>query len=152
MERQASGLPHSLLQKPSPSGDGVFTNNLGWRIPEGAYEVITQIDRRDPQKVNATGQGQVVAFEFWFNEPTINLLSYGMKLYVTVGQSRYEYHLDRSEGMLKALVQCAVERLPSANPFVKLPPTPSGGCDPMTNPHIIARCVSFVGGLSSVNL
>jgi hypothetical protein len=98
-------------------GAMISVKNPGWHIPKGAYEIVTQVDRATPQRVKATAEDQFLVFEFWFNEPTINLLSNGRTMFLTIGTQSFEYDLMQSGAMLKALIACAGPRLASANPF-----------------------------------
>jgi hypothetical protein len=97
--------------------------NPDWSIPEGSYEVVMQVDRAVPSPITATGKNHYVLFQVEFDEPTINLLSYGRTLFVTVGQQNYQYELYRSEAMLKALAKCAAPMMANANPFSDSPPS-----------------------------
>ena len=74
------------------------------------------------------GQNGWIVFGFALDEPTINLLSYGRTLYVTVGTQNFQYDLTRSEAVLKALIACIEPRMASANPFAsKTPVAPPPG-------------------------
>lgn len=99
--------------------------NPNWHIPEGSYEVVTQVDRAPPQTATANAKDDWLVFSFAMNEPTINLLSYGKTMYLTIGRDRYQYDLIRSEAMLKALGACIGPRIKAANPF----------SDTQTNPY-----------------
>lgn len=104
----------------------IILDNPSWNIPKGSYPVVTQIDRTAPQKVKATAEKDYLIFEFYLNETTLNLLSYGRKLSVTVGTQVYEYALTRSEAMLKALTACAAPRIAAgSNPFSGTPSIPA---------------------------
>jgi hypothetical protein len=96
--------------------------NPDWKIPEGSYDVVMQVDRAVPATFDATGKDHYVIFAVEFDEPTINLLSYGRTLFVTVGQQSYQYDLTMSEAMLKALGKCAAPMMAAANPFSGSPP------------------------------
>jgi hypothetical protein len=95
--------------------------NPNWHIPKGSYEVVVQVDRSTPDKAKADADDDFLVFQFALNEPTINLLSYGRTLFLTVGQQNYQYDLVRSEAMLKALIACAGPRMASGNPFAGTP-------------------------------
>jgi hypothetical protein len=114
--------------------DGTATvgiENSNWKIPKGSYEVVTQIDRTAPQKVKAIAKDDLLIFDFYWNEPTINLLSYGRTLFVTVGAQSFQYELVRSEAMLKALSACVGQRMATANPFVGASKAPPPGFEPV---------------------
>jgi len=118
----------------------ISIENPGWHIPEGSYEVVTQVDRTAPEKVKATAQGDFLLFQFYFNEPTMNLLSYGRTLSVTVGTQSYQYNLVQSEAVLKALVKCVAPRLEAANPFAGQqsaapPPAANPFAETTSNPY-----------------
>lgn len=109
----------------------VGIENQKWTtLPKGTYEVTMQVDRAAPTTLEAkAGPGWVV----WlvpFDEPTINLLSYGNMLYVQVGSQKHQYKLDRSEAAWKALGQCAAPRMAAANPFAGSPPTAASKSPP----------------------
>jgi hypothetical protein len=111
--------------------------NPKWRIPEGSYDVAAQVDRASLGTVSAKAKDTWLYFHFALNEPTINLLSYGKSMYVTVGRDRYQYDLVRSEAMLKALGACAGPRIKAANPF--------SAPDAQANPYKPAVSNPFVG-------
>jgi|SRR4051794_8390420 hypothetical protein len=100
-------------------------NNSDWAIPKGDYEVVMQVDRAAPEVFKGHAEKDWVIWHYDMTEATANLLSYGNTLSVTVGRSRYQYSLDRSEAMLKALGQCVSTRLASANPFSNAAPNAS---------------------------
>lgn len=100
----------------------IAIENPNWKIPKGKYEVVTQVDRTEAQRVGAEAEDFFLIFGFHLNEPTLNLLSYGRTLSVTVGTQTYQYELTRTEAMLKALGQCAAPFMAAANPFAGSPP------------------------------
>jgi hypothetical protein len=110
----------------------ISIENDNWHIPKGSYPVEVQVDRAGRDTATATADDGWIVFEFALNEPTINLLSYGRTMFVTVGRDRYQYDLVRSELMLKALSSCATGRMASANPFAGT--APQASAPPSTNP------------------
>jgi hypothetical protein len=115
--------------------------NPEWKIQNCKYNVVAQVDKFDPVTFTATAGDGYVEFPIRLNESDVNRLSYGMTLYVTVGAFRYAYHLDRSEGMLKALTACTAERrITSVNPFngtappASAPPPSAPIPEPTSNP------------------
>lgn len=95
----------------------ISIENLKWRIPEGDYEVLVQVDRSPTNRFRAAATGPWIFFKIQLVEHNINLLSQGRKLFVTVGQWVYEYQLVGSAAMLRGLGECAGARMASANPF-----------------------------------
>jgi hypothetical protein len=96
----------------------ISIENLKWRIPEGDYEVLVQVDRSAANRFKAAATGPWVFFNIQLVEHNINLLSQGRKLFVTVGQWVYEYQLVGSAAMLRGLGECAGQRMAAApNPF-----------------------------------
>jgi hypothetical protein len=110
----------------------VFTVvNPSWRIPEGKYDVVTQVDRSAQRTSEADAFGDHVMWWTPVTEETINLLSYGRTLSVKVGQTVLSYDLALSEAVFKALVRCAAPRIAAANPFANTAPQASA---PPANP------------------
>jgi hypothetical protein len=93
-----------------------------WNIPKGTYSVTSWIDRAPTETFTAKAEGIWVGWHLGLNEENINLLSYGNVLHVQIGSQTYNYKLDRSEAMLKALSKCAAPRIAAANPFAGSPP------------------------------
>lgn len=111
--------------------------NPDWKIPKGSYDVVMQVDRAVPATVSATAKDHYLLFQVEFDEPTINLLSYGRTLFVTVGQQSYQYDLTMSEAMLKALAKCAAPLMASGNPFAQsaAPPAANPFAETRSNPY-----------------
>src|SRR4051812_26544278 len=107
--------------------------NDNWSIPKGKYPVNLSVDRFPPVTFEGeTGDtGKVVSVWWKLSPDEINLVSSGAVLNATVGKAEYQYRLVGSEAMLKALVRCAADRMPSANPFAD---APSAAAPPATNP------------------
>lgn len=74
-----------------------------WRIPTSTYDVVTQVDRASAQTFKATGSGTFVMWQIPLTEESINLLSYGRTLRVTLGQTVVSYDLTLSEAAWKAV-------------------------------------------------
>jgi hypothetical protein len=96
--------------------------NEKWRIPEGSYEVVMQVDGALSATYEAKADAGHVYWKIPLTEESINLLSYGRHLYVKVGEEIHKYDLTMSRAMLKALTRCATPFMASGNPFSGSPP------------------------------
>jgi hypothetical protein len=110
-----------------------------WRIPEGIYEIVMQVDRALPQSLKAKGHEAWVMWDIPLTEESINLLSYGRTLRVTLGQEVRSYDLALSEAAWKAVAKCAAPMMAAANPFAGSPPAaasapPPASTDTPSNP------------------
>jgi hypothetical protein len=100
--------------------------------------VTAQVDRSKLVTFRAAAQDGWVLWQYEqyeLNEPTLNLLSFGRTLYVTIGTETYQYDLVRSEAMLKELLRCAIERMPASNPFAAAPPAANPFAETASNPY-----------------
>jgi hypothetical protein len=104
-----------------------------WRIPEGDYEIVTQVDRAPPQTFTASGKKSWVMWAIPLTEENINLLSYGRTLKVTLGQTVVSYDLALSEAAWKAVAKCAAPKMAASNPFSGTPPSASPGTPASTD-------------------
>lgn len=102
------------------NADGEFWLSLSspeWRIPNGEYEIASQVDRSERSTHKAKVIDNWIVWQIATTEHNNNLLSFGRVLYLTVGTRQYQYELVRSEAMLKALGECIAPQMASANPF-----------------------------------
>jgi hypothetical protein len=106
--------------------------NPSWRIPEGQYSVVWSIDRAAPMTVTAEAKSNWLYWVIPLNEASVNLMSYGGGLHVTVGRERYSYDLRYSAAVLKKLGECIAPRMQAANPFAGQQSPASSG--PASNP------------------
>jgi hypothetical protein len=110
-----------------------------WSIPEGIYEIVMQVDRAPPQPLKAKGKGAWVMWDIPLTEESINLLSYGRTLRVTLGQTVVSYDLALSEAAWKAVAKCAAPMLEAANPFAgqqsAAPPASNPFAETTSNPY-----------------
>jgi hypothetical protein len=122
------------------SGVAIITvQDPKWRIPQGDYEIVTQVDRAPAQTFTATGSGTWVMWKIPLTEESINLLSYGRTLRITLGQMVISYDLALSEAAWKAVAKCAAPKMAAANPFSGSPPaaaskTPPASTETPSNP------------------
>jgi hypothetical protein len=112
---------------------GAATINISsgnWDIPKGDYPVVVSIDRMPPVTFTGEADGVVIRMGWKLTPDEINLFSNGAVFRAKVGRASYEYGLNDSAGMLRAVIKCVSDLKDVANPFAGQPSASA----PPTNP------------------